>query len=546
MARSRLPHALSMLLGALATCACYGSDNGRSPPLERIYFPVGLIVSPPAAAASGDAGGGAASGSRWLYVANSDFDLQFNAGSLQVYDLEKLRAALKQPGVCAPGQEQSAANRLLYPGPCNPVDTKSFLAASVQIGAFVTGMTYARNPDPAQGGPEARLFLPTRGEARLDWVDVADEGDANTLLECGQNPTTRACDENHRRGTEPSTPNGNDAVLPPEPFGVAVDDVGRAVVTAHQTSGQVSLFVNDWRQGPSLQFVLGGLPSGAMNVASVPTPRIALPTDPANPCSRSVPYQPGFLLTFRTAAQVQLLRFFEGCAANPEVPDGGFATPFLEGSRAAVIGTNSSGFDSRGIAIDAEARRACENACPVGSGRETCLTGCATVPLDVYVANRTPATLVIGKTRSDLPAPPGVETNPPTSVPSSDAPVFIDSVPVSAGASTVAVGKVLDRNGKAVTRVFIVSFDARQIFVYDPVPPGRIETTIATGRGPQAIAIDAIAQDEAAGEPGHAFGYVAQFTDSYVGVVDLDQRHVETYGQMILTLGEPVPPRASK
>src|SRR5262245_59834720 len=67
------------LLAALGSVGCFKPDDGLEPPLDRIYFPTGIALSP--------------DGSR-LYVANSDWDLQFNAGSVQVYDAARLRALL--------------------------------------------------------------------------------------------------------------------------------------------------------------------------------------------------------------------------------------------------------------------------------------------------------------------------------------------------------------------------------------------------------------------------------------------------------------------
>jgi hypothetical protein len=40
--------------------------------------------------------------------------------------------------------------------------------------------------------------------------------------------------------------------------------------------------------------------------------------------------------------------------------------------------------------------------------------------------------------------------------------------------------------------------------------------------------------------------YVGHFTDSYIGVVDLDMRRPQTFGSMFLTVGKPLPPRESK
>src|SRR5271154_7454395 len=78
-ARRPFLHAALLVLGAgtltgLST-ACDGA-NGTAPPTTTFYFPVGLSVS---------------SGGNVLYAANSDFDLQWNGGTLQSYDLYHLR-----------------------------------------------------------------------------------------------------------------------------------------------------------------------------------------------------------------------------------------------------------------------------------------------------------------------------------------------------------------------------------------------------------------------------------------------------------------------
>ncbi len=100
------------------------------------------------------------------------------------------------------------------------------------------------------------------------------------------------------------------------------------------------------------------------------------------------------------------------------------------------------------------------------------------------------------------------------------------------------VGKVIDRNGKLSTRVFVVCFDTRFVFMYDP-DAKRIDATFSTGRGPQALAFDT------APDATHSFLFVAHFTDSYLGVIDLDMRNA-TFGTMFATIGQPLPPRESR
>jgi hypothetical protein len=547
-----------MVAAATSLVACFPPTEGREPPLDEFYFPVGLAISqgPDSVGASGDAGAAELSApARWLYVANSDFDLQFNSGSLLAFDLERLRQLLPvacesdadcdagrvcdlprradlnggeptywcvdpaDPKPCGALGEKSAPDRLLAPGRCSFIDPVAppsgapILVDAISIGAFVTDVIYQDCPTCDQTGVRhGRLFMPVRGDATLHWVDVAAGADGPGL-DCGQD-SAGACDDNHRRGTSPDAENSRGLQLPPEPYGVAADERGEAIVVAHQLSGQVALFVNDWQDGaaggPRLEFVLGGLSSGALAVASVPEAAIV------NAGPEPLPHEPAFLVAFTTSSDVTLLRYFDDAASAPE-------RPFLDASRSAPITTNSQGFHSRGIAVDAAKRKRCEAGC--AQGDLDCLRACAGIPVGVYVTNRTPATLVVGQTQ-----PNHSETT------SDDLPRFIDTIPVSLGASRVVVGEVLGPDGVTLLpRVFVVCFDSRKIYVFDPVA-GRIEAVIQTGRGPHAFSVD----------PRSGLGFIAHFTDSYVGVVDLDQSHAHHYGSIIATLGAPTPPRSSK
>jgi len=541
---------------ALALTGCYDQGEGVEPPLERIYFPVGLAISP---------------GHGRLYVVSSDFDLQYNGGALQALDLNRLRELLPKScqadsdcgadqtcdstptdenrgsashwcvaksgpyagKPCGPFGEKSIASRSLYPGRCGAISHirpqdggPSLIAGKVGIGAFATDIIYRARP----AGPGGRLFIPVRGDATLHYVDVVNDepgaGNVPFELECGQSGNGGDCDDAHRRGDDPDEENTRDLRLPPEPFGIDATPDAEAIVVTHQTEGAASLFVSDadaWGDGvssfgtgPKLQFTTTGLHQRAIGVAALPVPALAK--------EKGIAYDPGFLVTYRDAAQVDLLRYFSDSASNPP-------RPFMQAAGSVVITANSLGFDSRGIAVDGAKRKACEIACPAaGAEREACLGDCAAVPLAVYVANRAPSSLLVGETRPNQ----GL-------ISTDDLPRFQDSVPVSFGPSRIRVGEVIGLDGQPHSRVFEVCFDTRKIYVYDP----ELGTTdhFDTGRGPHAIESELDVDEQ--GKPTRALLYVGHFTDSYIGVIDLDQRN-PTFGTMIATVGRPSAPRASK
>ena len=67
--------------------------------------------------------------------------------------------------------------------------------------------------------------------------------------------------------------------------------------------------------------------------------------------------------------------------------------------------------------------------------------------------------------------------------------VLYSSVPVSVGVSRVLIGNVLGTDGGLHSRVFVVCFDTRFIFVYDPAAITDLPQVIRTGRGPHAISL---------------------------------------------------------
>jgi hypothetical protein len=544
MSRSRL----AFYAAGLLLCGCFPPGDGREPPVDQVYFPVGLALS---------------SGGDRLYVVNSDFDLQYNAGTLMALDAERIRELMPrectvdadcaagqscdnqnhdeqaasywcvdsgETSPCGPFGEKSAATRALEPGRCNFLTLtqladggRDVLLDAVVISAFATDTVYRAAP---QGG--GRLFIPVRGDATLHWVDVEDEvgGVQGPLyrdgygrrrhLDCGQGLGSE-CDDNHRRGDDAGEASVAGESLPVEPYGVAVSDDGEAVVTTHQSTGQLALFVNDWcnpNEGPRFTSVLSGLSTRPIGITPLPIPQRHLEPD-ALACGSTLAaasrYQPSFLVSYRFSPMVQLIRYFNAARAQP-------GEALLEAGDAAQVSI-VPGFDTRGIAVDGSERQQCEESC----ADDACIDDCASLPLQVYLANRFPAGLLTGATSAGI-----------GDFPRNDLPNLSQLEPLRGSPSRVVIGHVIGEDGQPSLRVFVVTFDTRFIYIYDPQQE-QIEARVYTGRGPHALAVDAT----------RGIGYVAHFTDSYIGVIDLDRRH-RSYGEIVLTLGQPKAPRASK
>ena len=526
----------------LSALGCFKPDDGREPPLDRIYFPTALALSP-----DGDR----------LYVANSDWDLQFNAGSVQAYDAARVRELLPRAcnsdADCASPDEicdtpahadgaslgvggtywcmdatsrdvcrglgvQSAGDRLIQPGLCGAVENRNpeLLLDNVGIGAFATDLIYRASS--VEGG---RLFVPVRSDATLHWIDVPSgvTPGSGRELECGQK-SGRNCDANHRRGdgANEETPSGS--TLPIEPYAVAASTDGETIVISHQTEGKISLFTNDWAEGaeggPKLSYIMEDLGGRPVHISAVPIPRIAL-LDRAPGGPHQLGYQPGYWVTFRGSSLIQLLRYYDSVDSPTQ-------EPFLARAVVDVISTTSAS-DVRAMASDDSARRACERSCDADLD---CLGECSRMSLPVYLANRSPlsstgsapGSLLIGSTASTHRA-----------VPSNDRLQISDLIAMDDGPSRVSVGQIVDERGEPRQRVFLTSFDSNVITIYDP-EARVVDARVPVGRGPTALVVD----------DAHSIAYVAHFTDSYIGVIDLDARHA-SFGTLILALGNPTAPR---
>lgn len=544
------PLLLLAALSALASSSCFSPGDGQSPPLDSLYFPTGLALDP---APVGEA-------SKYLYVASSDFDLQYRSSALLSYDLERVaevvprscaddaqcradeacdtKPSAENKGApsffcvnatdrlpCGPLGDRDAGDQIQNPGRClavtplEPQDGgRSLRRDSVGIGAFATDLI-VRKP-----GDRARLFLPVRGDASLHWIDVEDG-----LFECGQDDNSdHACNGAHRSGDRSDgADNDNRLRQPSEPFAIAAQDDPEFIAVTHQTTGSVSLFHGGMDDaGPTLEGILTGLPTAPVAIAAVPRPSPLLVPDEL--------YRPAFLVGYRNAAQLDLLRVRIDPVVSQDVS--GVSTSYtrygLNDVGTVGITANAAGFDTRSIAIDASQRDADYAACSGAPDEPGCLKA-ATQP-KVYLSNRAPPSLLIGSLMVDGGSASG----------SNDLPAIVDTASLTAGASRIVLGRVkvpgstfTDEAGgyDFEQRVFIVCFDSRRVFVFDP-KRRVIEAIIGTGRGPYALVIDEM----------RALGYVAFFTDSYLGVVSLDQRFPPNYATLVASIGTPSPPRSSK
>lgn len=566
---------------AMTLASCYETGDGAAPPLDRFYYPVGMSVS---------------HGGSVLYVANSDFDLQFNGGTLQSYDLTRIRKdvldllASPPPGCPEnpPVLRDDGRRQTLGETCAPPTDSRVYVRDTAVIGAFATDMLLSATPGAlaairnAVPGTRAvdRLFVPVRGNATLTWASVVrDEptqvppadpaaGYAPWVLGCGQAASTRRCDAIHQVGEDKNEPgNTRGLTLPGEPFGIAASEDGESLVITHQNSQNTSLLSTGLRRDqdqpagpvadafpqPSMQFVLTDVPFGGVGVAAVPVDPAAFPG--------AQPPNPAFLQTSRSVAEVNLLRYYPDEVLPQADASGAVSSlkrPFLERETSFPITLSASGVDSRGLAIDSTPRLACKaRVAPAeeATGRTAAdvardLAACGRRPARVFIANRTPAALLVGELG-------GVD---PTGAYDPDKLVLYRSEPLSQGPSKVYLAPIVDRDGTYLLRLFVVCFDAASIFVFDP-DTLTLENVIRTGPGPFAMAFDPFdpvdvaahakvpldARDVGRGLRRYRFAYVASFTESYLQVLDLDDAQADrsTFGRVVFTLGQPTAPKGS-
>ncbi len=643
--------ALVLAGGAVPSCFS-GGGGGTDPPTSTFYFPVGLAVS---------------SGGNALYAVNSDFDLQWNGGTLQSYDLFLIRrdaAALVHANLT--GQTPSSVAKDPYdidfvnpPSTANclaadasvlnanntrvelgqicapPVQSTKYVRSSTIIGAFGTDLQL----QTVNGNVGTRLFAPVRGNATLTWSDVGPDdpaaippvngffsafaltcnGDFSAQEQATTFPVT-GCANLTGNTVDPADTRA--VTMPGEPFGMAQTEDGTAIAVTHQTTTDTSLLTAGLPGptagtgvNPSMQFVETDVANGGSGITFVPhDPNSSVPPCPGEdtatdagtvateagapdggvgpvPGMRCV--RPAFLETNHSTAEVDLLRYYSDFGSSQN-------RPFISKEAVTPITTNLGGTDSRGIAIDPTPRLACRNVPGIDA------TTCADTPARVFIANRTPPSIIFGEIG-------GVSSDNGSYNP--DMLTLSGNVPLPAGPSRVYVAPIVNAQGRYEVRVFVVNFDSSTISIYDPNGTNALALvdTIGVGPGPFAMAFDPFDLEDvaknacvlpdprvdprlqadagaSAGDAGadasnpgadagdagadagdagadagnagaagsasmcpnvvspavrrYRFAYVASFTQSFVQVIDLDQTQ-PTFENVVFTLGNPTPPKGS-
>jgi len=266
----RAPAPAFLFILGLSAC----TNAGQPPPVGRLNFPIAIGLSP-----SGDQ----------LYVVSSNFDLRYNGGVVQSYDVGVMNRLL---------DESCGARPLAERDECGVIPTQDeredltdditrvegLLLSEVVIGSYADGLAIAENADGS-----SRLYLPVRSDANLTYIDARADGVLCCTFDsalCQGAPGELAahrhdCDEAHRRGVDDAaTVRG--ISLPADPVGLHVGELSQLVEGAEEDAsyvlmahrgGRVSLFLDRPVAGdsrPELIHSAGGFPDELVDLTVDP------------------------------------------------------------------------------------------------------------------------------------------------------------------------------------------------------------------------------------------------------------------------------------
>ncbi len=468
---SLLPYFAGLAL--FAALGCNIDNPGDEPPRGLLYFPNAVTLSKHE---SGEP-------ARYLFVANSDFDLRYKHGSLQAYSLDKLERKVDD---CRGKAD------------CT-IQTKDVLEDEILISPFSTALSVSDDGKT--------LFSATRTDANLGSTELDAEADHDDVLTCRGG----GCPVYAQSGEDPSSDDAKDARLswPADPVMMlsgnlsaiadGVDETaGDYVIVAHRggtsAGGEMSLFVrcpvsNDVCKRGELLLVdtLDGLTPQLSSLALDPETRLV---------HFSVISGAGFKFLGRVGVVV------------PQNADGSADVQhaFLYDAGLVQLDGVAPFADTRDITF--------VPALPAG--------GAQFQGERALVLSRDPsALLLVDVTPQNTPVP---DPNATDEVPY-HARVDRTAV-VGIGASRVVTGDVAGKRLAAVS-----CFDSRELFVID------LQTMLTAGVVPNLSGPFDLALDEA-----RQLVYVADFRSSVIRVIDLaplsEGRGDQAIG-IVATVGEP-------
>lgn len=243
-----------LLLVILTFMGCLPDTSGIDPPGDKLIFPVGLEVT---------------KNGNYLIVVNSNFDLEYNAGTLVALDLNKLDKRLPSNPNGDTKYDESVCDELSADGKYCYIEESAFIKESntIRLGAYASDLELT--PD------KNRALIPVRGSRAITIIDINEN--SGKVLSCGEGKNLR-CDREHKIKSNAHVS------LPIEPYEVTtknyVDPASGETLTlgfaTHLANGEVSLFLisrgkNGDKLDAKLLRVVGGVVPGASGIVASPT-----------------------------------------------------------------------------------------------------------------------------------------------------------------------------------------------------------------------------------------------------------------------------------
>ncbi|HEY0191022.1 MAG TPA: hypothetical protein VGC42_07845 [Kofleriaceae bacterium] len=403
------------VLFALTAVGCTASATDVEPPRDQLFFPTGIAVAPDESV---------------VFVANSNSELRYDSGTIDVIDLAQVQGVIdawrtdRNPGTCAPDPDHRET-LICEEAPLIRA------GAGVRTGNFATDISIQRF-----GDNKFRLFSPNRGDPSIAWADYD-----GTALRCSDDTDSsfHQCDDKHRLTSVLEDPDMTNVA--DEPFGVyayadPADPMtgvsqGYAVVS-HQTNGVVTLI-----DSPS---------DGAAVIADI----------------KYNVFSPDLLTGLRGASGVAGRHtdagdlIYVGSRTDPRVAE--FTISRSPGSEPALLYSNY--FYLNGVGTDPG----------VGGSADTRGLTFSPDGNELYLVNRQPPSLQVFDTAADA---TGTIPNKLTAA--------ADICRNGSNVASVDLGPVLG------TRAFITCFEDGTVYVIDPSGVTNLDDVVQSGRGPFSI-----------------------------------------------------------